>query len=837
MTETNEIEHGEIIDGDLTELFKSNYTKFALSANARAIPDARDGCKPVHRRILLTAKTTAPSSRNTIKSARIVGTTLAEYHPHGDASVYDALCRMTQNFANNLVLIQGQGNFGAIDGSSASAQRYTEAKLHPLADAILMDGVNEGAVPLERNYDNSLDEPVLLPAKIPLLLLNGSPRGSIGVGFATCIPPHNAKELVNATKYVLQCLVDNSEPSIDKILSLIPGPDFPTGAIIGSPTAIKKAYISGNGILTMRSEAVIEEAKGRSGAKIIITSIPYGLFTEDLKVEIIEAAIGKKDPKTKQRKDPTVPEVKKAQDETTLDRVTKKTVVRLVIELKAGADPSVVLEKLMQNTNLMCTFAVNMVALNEHGQPIQLSVIDAITRWAEFRIECIRRQSSVELEKNQDRLHVISGLQQAIPQINEVIELIKSSNTEAEAILGLRELVPCTTKQAEAILSMQIRRLLGLRQEELQNESNSLMERNDYLIGLLIDRSAVTNKINEELDQIAIKLSRPRQTKIQDIGSGAIDTRLLVSSEECLVSITGRGYLKRMSASDFQTQLKGGIGKKGAKVKDNDILQSVISCHSHDRLFAVTDQGAVIRLEAHEIPTNGSGRHAANLGFNENEFVKNILPTIWPIPVESQAVFADLQGGVKRVMMSNLHSNMTKRLIFYKSDKIKDIVGGVSLSEENESDIFLASASGLGTRIKPSDIRLTQRNGSGVIGMVLKEDDYLVSIGKIDNDEQLILCCTSDGIGKRVASSEFPVQNRGGKGRILIKSKAGGVLVQALVVKESDTVLIATKLGQTVRIKVSEIRELGRVAMGSKLITLREGDEVISAAVLPKLEE
>lgn len=822
-----------IIDKELTELFRSKYAAFAASSNARAIPDARDGLKPIHRRLLYQAKSSAPSSRSTVKSAKIVGDTLGNFHPHGDASVYDAMTRMTRDFQNNVPLIYGHGNMGAIDGSGAAAPRYTEAKLDAVADWLALDGVDDGAVPHSPNYDGRLTEPELLPVKLPVHLLNGVPGGSIGVGFASQVPPHNAAELARACKYVLGCMAGGVEPELAQLMTVMPGPDFPTGGLVGSQAEIAEAYRTGQGSMRMRAEVAVEESdSGRIGDRIVVTAIPFGLTTEGLVEEIADAAFGKRDPKTKARSEPTVPEVKDVRDETTKDRRTKQVKVRIVIDLKQGEDGRVALEKLLQNTRLQTTFPVNMTLLDENGQPVTIGIVEAITRWANFRAECVRRQAAADLERVRDREHVVKGLLAASPKIDKVIKVIREAKDEETANAGLRALIPCTSKQADAILAMQLRRLTGLRQDELNAEAKSLGERAEHLLRLLTDQAAIIEQMERELDEIAAKLGRPRRTQVVDLSVNA-DPRALVVEENCLVSVTGRGYLKRLPADEFRVQNRNTKGKQGAKVKADDVLQSVEGCSSHDRLFAVTDGGAVVRLEAHEIPvTSGAGRHAANLGFEDGELVKGLLVSQYPVPEQAQAVFATVDGEVKRTLMSELDSRVTKRLVFYKSAAERDIAGAIQLPT-GTGDVFLASAHGQGTRFSPEDVRLSKRDSGGVRGMDLREDDQVVSIGRIDTEDQLVLCVTSDGIGKRVASSQFPTQGRGGKGRILIRPRPGATLVQAMVVRDNDSVLIATKNGHTVRIRVGDVKELGRSAMGVKLVALNEGDRVVSAAILP----
>ena len=825
--------HGTIIEHEASDLMRDKYSAFAASSNARAIPDMRDGLKPVHRRVLYTAKQDAPSSRQTVKSATIVGSCLGKYHPHGDVSVYDAMSRMTRDFVATMPLVFGHGNHGAIDGSSAAAQRYTEAKLDPQADWVVMDGVDEGAVPHAPNYDGRLTEPELLPVKIPLLILNGVAAGTIGVGFASQIPPHNANELAAACILVLDAMINGEEPSLMEIMRVMPGPDFPTGGFVSSPTEIAQMYATGRGSMRVRSKIDIEgDAKTRGGATIVISEIPFGLTTSNLVEAISDAANGKRDKTGKGRLEPSIPEIRSARDETTVDRRTKRVNVRIVIELKQGEDPNVVAEKLVRNTDVETTFAANMIALDPNGLPVIVTLVEAITSWANFRAECIGRQAGARLSKQSDRLHVIKGLLLAIPMITKVVTLIKDAADEPSALQGLRTLIGCTTKQAEAILAMQLRRLTGLRKAELDNEQTELEADIEYQLTLMTDQAAVITKMKDELKEVARRVGKPRKTEVCYLGD-ALNARDLVVEEDCLVSITGRGYLRRLPADEFRIQNRATKGRRGAKVKDDDMLLSVVGCNSHDRMFAITNAGYAVKLEAHEIPiTNGNGRHAANLGFEEGELVKEVVVTSYPVPELSQVVVATMDGDVKRTMLSELDGTRGKRLRFFATAADRHIAGAIQLPN-GEGDVFLASAHGFGIRMTPDDIRLTQRNAGGIRGMALREDDCVISIGRIDSAEQLILCITNDGIGKRVASDQFPNQIRGGKGRILIKPRPGTILLKALVVTDSDTVLIATKNGHTVRIRVGDIRELGRSAMGSRLITLNDGDEVVSAAVLP----
>lgn len=822
MSETQE----NIVEGNLVDLFKVRYSAFAASSNARALPDARDGMKPVHRRILYGARSDSPSSRKHVKSAKLVGSVLGNFHPHGDKSVYDAMTRMTRHFSNNVSLLNGSGNFGSIDGSGSAAMRYTEIKVDPISDWLVLDGVDGGAVPHQPNYDESTTEPELLPVRLPMLLLNGVPAGSIGVGYTSTIPPHNAIELAKACKIVIKAMSEGRSATVDEVLQVMPGPDLPTGGIIGGYNDIREVYKTGGGSFLYRSNLEIDYEKN----VIIAHSIPYGMNTEQVTSSIAEAARGRFDPKKKTRTDPTIPEIREVRDETTSDRKTDRAIIRIVIEVKRGENPDIVATKLYQHTPLQSSFAVNMHAQDETGKPVRLTLIDAIERWAVFRSDCIRRLTAANLERLREREHVLHGLTLALQNIDAVVKIIRESQNDEVAIEQLRAQIGSTSRQSAAILDMRLRRLTGLRQTELETEINDLSVEIGEHLDLLSQDGAVVQRMLNELDEIPRRIPGARCTQIQEIGKN-FDPRALVEPEACLISITGRGYLKRQSEAEFNVQLRGGKGRK-TKMKPDDQLLSAISCHSHDRLFAITDKGSLVRMEAHEVPTTTTGRHAANLGFDEEELVKSVISSPWPIPENYEVVTAKSDGTVKRVTLTSMNPRIGNRLNFFQGVSEGEVVGGILLPD-GESDIFLASANGLGARFEPSEVRLTRRESGGVRGMRLREGDSLVAIGRISDPEELILVVTSDGIGKRVKSEEFPAQNRGIMGRILVRLREGASVVKALVVRDQDSVVIMTAQGQTVRVLVSDIKELGRTAQGVKLVTLNEGDYVVSAALLP----
>jgi DNA gyrase subunit A len=746
------------------------------------------------------------------------------FHPHGNASIYDALSRMIRDYINHIPLIEGQGNHGAIDGSPAAAERYTEARLARDAEWLVLDGVGEGAVPTVSNYDESRMEPALLPVKLPMLLLNGVPSGSIGVGFASSIPPHNPTELARAALLAIRVRAARRELTVAEVLAVMPGPDLPTGGILGSPAEIAEVYRTGQGSLRLRASASIVDGD------IVVTAIPYEETTEGIVADIGEAALGRRDLRTKARGTPQIPEVRNVRDETVKERGTGRLRVRLVIELKQGEDPDVVLEKLYRHTKLQVVMSVNLTALDVDRQPQVYSVPAVLAAWAAFREECVRRLASGRLERVRGRQHVLEGLLLALPEIDAVVRAVRSSPNDDATVAALRALLGVTTRQAEAIASMELRRLNGLRSEAMRGELVTLEERAQHLLLLLTDPAAVAEEICGELEEAIRRFPAARKTRITQLGEQ--DARSLVVPGEALVTVTGRGYLRRIVAADFRAQHRGGRGKRGVRVKTDDVLHGVTACHSHDRLFAFTDSGRVARLEVHEVPEGEGGRHAVNLGLADGELVAAALAAPWPLPDVAEVVLASDTGKVKRVALLDLSSRMTKVMNLYRGTKDETIIGAVLLPG-GEGEVFLASSRGLGTRFTPGGVPLSKRDSGGVRGMDLPEGVRLVSLGRIVNDRQLLLCISSNGWGKRVASSQFPVQVRGGKGRILMKLHERVTLVAALVVNPDDDVLVASRKGMTTRVNVSEIRELGRSAMGSRVIDLAEGDEVVAAAILP----
>jgi DNA gyrase subunit A len=749
-----------------------------------------------------------------------------KFHPHGDSSVYDAMTRMTQDWQNHICLVQGQGNFGAVDGSRPAAFRYTEARLAAAAQWLVMDGIEEGAVQMVPNYDETTIEPVYMPSKLPMLLLNGVPSGSIGVGWASTVPPHNPSELARACLLVVGAMARGSQVSVEDIMEVMPGPDLPTGGVVGGPTDIAETYRTGRGGITNRATAQVDEGRNC----IVITSLPYGETTEHVMFDIGEAAQGRKNEQTKSRGEPAVPEIRAPRDETERDKATQKIKIRIVIDVKQGENPNVVLEKLYKHTCLQQTISVNMIALDRGRQPRLYGLIQAIEEWAVFRSETVTRMAHGRLEIFRSRQHVIEGILLALEHIDEVVDLIKKSVDDDDTTSGLRTLLGVTTMQATSIAGMQLKRLNGARTKELQDEALACRRKADFQLNLITDPGAVAAEICEELNEAIRRFPEPRRTAVEHIG-GPSDARLFIAPEDGLVTITGRGYLRKQAASEFRAIHRGGKGKQGAKVKADDVLRCVFSCHSHDVVFAFTHTGRVTKLDAHEIPSGQAGRHAANLGIEEGERVVAALATPWPIHETDEVILATNSGDVKRILLPSLVSKMTKTLNLYKGD---GEVIGACLLEAGAGETFLASSGGLGTRFSPLDIRLSQRDSGGVRGIDLADGAVLVSLGRITGKgDELIMCVSSDGFGKRVNVDQFPLQNRGGRGRILVKLHGGATLVAAMILREEDTVLVATKKGMTARFRAGEIRELGRTAMGSRVMDLKDGDEVVSAAVLP----
>jgi DNA gyrase subunit A len=826
-----------VMDADISDEIKKKLAAFGASANRRSIPDARDGMKPVHRRILYVLNNIA--KHKTIKSARIVGDVMGKHHPHGDASIYDAAARLSRDFQLQVPMVHGQGNLGSLNGGAQASMRYTEMQLGDGAYWLAMEGIENGAVRMVPNYDETEVEPSLLPVKAPMLLLNGAAVGSMGFGYAAAIPTHNPAELAAAAAVLVRAyaglhsdgVVREAEDVFRDIMEAMPGPDFPTGGLVGGPDDIAEAYLTGVGTLTVRCEALIDNERGR----ILVLALPYGENSADVTTDVVEAQRGRVG-KDKKRAPPQIPEIKAVRDEGTVDD-DDKPVIRIVIDLKQGEDPGTVLEKLYRHTKLQKTFSVNMTALNGEGKPQLYNVVELLEQWLTFRMDCIKMQSSGRLREAALRRHVLEGMLLALEQIDGVVSTIRGTADDAGTVRGLMELLGATTKQADSISVMQLKRLNGERAAEFRAELERLQAEEAALLGVISDPARIYEQILGELEEFARRFPAHRRTRIAVLDSK--DARALVAPEEGLLTITGRGYLRRVPASEFRAQHRGGKGKQGAKIKAEDALRAVVRCNSHDRIFPISDTGRVARLEAHEVPTGGGGRFAAALGFEDGELIAAVLAAPWPLPDGDEVVIASESGMVKRVALADLSGRNNVAMNLYGPADGRPVVGA-ALFPGGRGHVFLASSAGLGTRFEASDVRLTKRGSGGVIGIELPEGGSLVSMSRLraeDDEGEFIMCVASDGYGKRVPKDQFPTQNRAGKGRILIKMHPGATLVAALVLGREDTVLVATRRGMTGRFRASDIRELGRSAVGSRVMALAEGDAVVAAAVLPPDDE
>jgi len=831
----NEMPDGGIVKQDFNEAFGLRYAEFAVSANARSLPNLADGLKPVHRRILYSVMETAPPNGAPKKCARLVGDCMGKYHPHGDSSIYDALARMTLDFVTSLRLIEGQGNFGAVTGDAAASMRYPEAKTSQLAAKFVLEGVFEGAVPMAPNYDETLSEPEVLPVKVPLLLINGAPDGSMGSGFSSSIPPHNAGEICEAAKVLIERSLASQDFTVADFMAIVPGPDLPGGGTVSGLDGLAQFYATGSGSAWVRGEAEIETG---SSPRIIITQIPYGSRTQDLAQQI--ADLGKDQP-DKSKKGAVVPaalpEIREARDETSVDHRTRETQIRIVVELKQGSDAKAVLQKLFKMSGLETTLKLNMTGIGADGRVTTVGAIQALETWADHRIACIRRQSVWRLERDNARIHTVDGLLLALPRIDEVVRTIKAAADAKAATADLQKIMPVTSKQAAEIVEMRLSRLTGLKVNELKAERKELGELVPRWQMLAGDIATAARQVIEELTEAKAVLGRPRRTTISGDGRASVaDPRSFVAAQRCVITLSADGFLRRAAAGLFRAQGRGGKGAGKAKPRDEDKVQRVISCHTHDRVLAVTSRGAFARCEAFEAPEAGSGSHARNfLTLNEGESVAAVVATSYPPPAGKSLMVVAENGQVKRVALAEAESRQVRRVEGYTGEGrvvAADIV-------EDGSQVIIATEQGVGIRFEVNEVRLTHRNSGGMRGINLKPGNKVVSMCVLGRspDERLI-CINSEGFGYKVKPSEVPLNGRGTGGRTLLKLKTDRVkFVAAIAALPGEHLLVVTKGGMTLRLPVADVLEYRRGAFGRKILDLTGTDKIASIAVIPVEEQ
>ncbi|WP_457678562.1 DNA gyrase subunit A [Thermovibrio sp.] len=803
-----------IIPVPIEEEMKQSYLDYAMSVIVgRALPDVRDGLKPVHRRILYSMHQLGLTPDKPFKkSARIVGETLGKFHPHGDTAVYDALVRMAQDFSMRYPLIEGQGNFGSIDGDSAAAMRYTEARLSKIALELLKD-IDKDTVDFKPNFDGSLTEPEVLPAKFPNLLVNGA--AGIAVGMATNIPPHNIKEVCKAVKF----LVDHPEATTKELLNFIKGPDFPTGAEVINPESLEKIYKTGRGSITVRAKHKIEELKRRTA--IVITELPYQVNKADLIKKVADLV--------KEKKLDGIADIRDESD---------REGIRVVIELKRDATPQVVLNKLYKFTQLQTNFGVNMIALVK-GEPKLLNLKSYLENFIEFRREVILRKAAFKLSKIEARLHVLEGLLKALKEIDRVVEIVKGAPGPQEALEGLKEKFKLTEKQGKAILDMKLQRLTGLERDKLKEEHQNLTEEAKYLRFLLEDIEEQKKLIKEEMDEIIEKFGDERRTQIVSKES-EIDIESMIEDEEVVIFLTHKGFIARTSTSAYKTQGRSGTGVRGIKTREGDFVKDVITASSKDYLLIFTNQGKVYWLKAYEIPKterSSRGQSIRNFlpGMGGKEVVSRIIP-VKNFSEEKDIFFTTQKGFVKRTPLKDF-SNPRSTGITAISLEPGDRLVYVGLSTEKDN-VILVSKNGRAIRFHVQDVRQMGRGARGVRGIHLDENDSVVAATIVEPDDKYLLIVMEKGYGKRVLLSELPLQRRGGKGVIAAKlSDKTGKVADALTLKDEEPIILVSRKGRIIRVNSSEIPVYGRHTRGVRIQKLSEDDSVVSVSKVQEEEE
>ncbi len=800
----------KIINRPIEEEMKISYLNYAMSVIVgRALPDVRDGLKPVQRRILYAMDELGLSFGKPFKKcARIVGEVLGKYHPHGDSAVYDALVRMVQDFSLRYPLIDGQGNFGSIDGDAAAAMRYTEARLAKISEDILKD-IDKDTVDFVPNFDESLKEPTVLPSRIPNLLVNGA--SGIAVGMATNIPPHNLGEVIDA----LVLLIDRPDASISDLMKRIKGPDFPTGALICGKSGIRQAYETGKGKITLRARAVVEKHPRLNKSSLVITEIPYQVNKSNLLVAIANAVQSKK-----------VDGISDIRDE------SDKEGLRVVLDLKRDAQPQIVLNQLYKHTQLETTYGIIMLAI-VHGRPQILNLKELLELFLQHRRNVVTRRTQYELSKAQHRAHILEGLKIALDNIDEVINTIRKSKTPQEAKQKLIKRFGLTDIQAQAILEMQLQRLARMERKKLDEEYLELIKRIEYLKSILESKAKLMAVIRKELLEVKEKYADERRTEI----TGEIkdfDIEDLIQEEDMVVTISHRGYVKRLSISSYRRQARGGKGVTTSAAKDDDFIEHLFVAKTLDYLLIFTNKGRAYWLKVYEIPEasrQSRGRAIVNLlSLSSGEKISTVI-ALRDFREDEHLCMVTRYGVVKRVK-ADAFSNVRKGgIIAISLDKGDELVRVLLTAGEDE--IVVATAMGMAIRFKESDVRQMGRQARGVRAISLRKGDVVVGCAVVERGKDL-LTITSDGIAKRSSFDEYRLQRRGGSGITNIKLKKGASVVSLIPVDDDTEIMVITMNGMTVRSSASEIRTTSRATQGVRLIRMSEGDKVVAAAKIEK---
>ena len=802
-----------VLPAELSKEMRTSFLEYSMSVIvSRALPDVRDGLKPVHRRILYAMNESGITpKRPHAKSARTVGDVIGKYHPHGDSAVYDTMVRLAQPFSMRVPLVDGHGNFGSIDGDSAAAMRYTEARLDKPAMELLRD-LDKETVDFQPNYDESLQEPVVLPSRFPNLLVNGS--SGIAVGMATNIPPHNLGEAIDAT-----CMmIDNPDCTVDDLMKVLPGPDFPTGGIIMGRKGIRDAYETGKGSLTIRSKCRIEEGKNGKHS-IVVSEIPYQVNRTNLLKKIADLIRDKK-----------LPEVSNVHDG------ADRHGIDIIIELKQNAIPQVVLNKLYKHTQLQVGFGCNMLAL-VNGVPRVLSLKEILHYYILHQEEVVERRTRYDLAKAEARAHILEGFVIALDNIDEVIQIIRSSNTDREAKDVLMERFKLSEKQSEAILEMKLRRLTGLEREKIEAELKELREKIDYYKRLLSDKDLVKQVIKEELTEIKEKFSSARITKITDEVKD-LDVEDLIAEEEVAITVTKAGYVKRLPVATYRQQKRGGKGMQGVNLKEADFVEHLFISSTHAYLLFFSSRGRVYRLKAYEIPE--ASRHARGtaivnvLPLEKGETIAAVIATK-DFPEDEYLMFATSSGMVKKTSMK-LYDRTRRDGLIAINLKENDTLISVQRVAEGEK-VMMVSSAGKAIMWDESEVRAMGRDTMGVRGMTVNADARVLGM-EIARPGTELLVITELGYGKRTPVEEYPSHHRGGQGVYTITMTAKKGLLSAMkIVEENDEIMIITEEGVVVRTPVSGVSQLGRSTQGVHVMNVAGKDKVSAVATSTTTEK
>ncbi|NGL83795.1 DNA gyrase subunit A [Streptococcus equi] len=795
-----------LVDVNLTSEMKTSFIDYAMSVIvARALPDVRDGLKPVHRRILygMNELGVTPDKPHK-KSARITGDVMGKYHPHGDSSIYEAMVRMAQWWSYRHMLVDGHGNFGSMDGDGAAAQRYTEARMSKIALELLKD-INKNTVDFQDNYDGNEREPLVLPARFPNLLVNGAT--GIAVGMATNIPPHNLAEAIDAVKMVME----NPDCTTRDLMEVLPGPDFPTGALVMGRSGIHKAYETGKGSIVLRSRTEIETTStGRE--RIVVTEFPYGINKTKVHEHIVRLA-----------------QEKRIEGITAVRDESSRQGVRFVIEVRRDASANVILNNLFKLTSLQTNFSFNMLAI-EGGIPKILSLRRIIDNYILHQKDVITRRTQFDKDKAEARAHILEGLLIALDHLDEVIAIIRNSETDIIAQAELMSRFDLSERQSQAILDMRLRRLTGLERDKIQSEYDDLLALIADLADILAKPERIEAIIKEEMEEIKRKYANPRRTELMIGEVLSLEDEDLIEEEDVLITLSNNGYIKRLAQDEFRSQKRGGRGVQGTGVNDDDFVRELVSTSTHDTLLFFTNFGRVYRLKAYEIPEYGraaKGLPVINLlKLDDGETIQTIINAKKEDILDKYFFFTTKQGIVKRTEVSefsNIRQNGLRALNLKEGDELINV-----LLTNGQEDIIIGTRSGYSVRFNEANIRGMGRSATGVRGVKLREEDWVVGASRI-NDKQEVLVITENGYGKRTSAAEYPTKGRGGKGIKTANITAkNGQLAGLMTVDGSEDIMVITTKGVIIRTNVSSISQTGRSTLGVKVMRLDTDSKIVT---------